>query len=123
MYDRPALRAIALNADTAVLTAIDNDYGYTKRFQRPLEAQARQGDVLIPLSTPGRSANILEALRGAGRLGVHTVGLTGNNGGGVAELCELELRVPSNSAPRIQEMHLFLGHLLCQGIEATFFPI
>lgn len=122
LYDRPALRGVALNADTAILTAIGNDYGYEKSLSRPLEAQAREGDVLVALSTSGRSPNVLGALRAATDLGVHTIGLTGRDGGAMAELCGIELRVPAQSTPRIQEIHLLLGHLLCEGIEATMFP-
>jgi D-sedoheptulose 7-phosphate isomerase len=122
LYDRPALRGIALNADTAILTAIGNDYGYESSFSRPLEAQARQGDVLVALSTSGRSANVLAALRSAAELGVHTVGLTGRDGGQMGPLCDVELRVPSDSTPRIQELHLLLGHLICEGIESAMFP-
>lgn len=122
LYDRPALRGVALNADTAVLTAIGNDYGYEKSLSRPLEAQARQGDVLIALSTSGKSRNVLNALRAAAHLGVQTVGLTGRDGGAMAELCDIELRVPSDSTPRIQEAHLIIGHVLCQGIEAAIYP-
>lgn len=122
LYDRPGLRGMALNADTAVLTAIGNDYGYERSLARPLEAQARPGDVLVALSTSGRSTNVLAALRSAAVLGVHTIGLTGRDGGAMGTICGLELRVPSESTPRIQEMHLLLGHLLCEGIEAAMFP-
>jgi D-sedoheptulose 7-phosphate isomerase len=122
LYDRPPLRGVALNADTAILTAIGNDYGYEKSLSRPLEAQARKGDVLVALSTSGRSPNVLNALRAAADLGVQTIGLTGRDGGAMAELCGIELRVPSGSTPRIQEVHLLLGHLLCEGIEALMFP-
>jgi D-sedoheptulose 7-phosphate isomerase len=122
LYDRPGLRGIALNADTAVLTAIGNDYGYERSLARPLEAQARAGDVLVALSTSGRSLNVIAALRAAEVLGVHTIGLTGRDGGEMAQHCQLELRVPCQSTPRIQEMHLLVGHLLCEGIEALMFP-
>jgi D-sedoheptulose 7-phosphate isomerase len=122
LYDRSPLRGVALNADTAILTAIGNDYGYDCTLSRPLEAQARKGDVLIALSTSGRSGNVLAALRSAAMLGVYTVGLTGRDGGQMGSLCELELRVPSDSTPRIQEMHLLLGHVICEGIEAAMFP-
>jgi D-sedoheptulose 7-phosphate isomerase len=121
LYDRPGLRGIALNADTAVLTAIGNDYGYDRSLSRPFEAQARPGDVLVALSTSGRSPNVIAALRSAAVLGVHTIGLTGRDGGEMAEHCQIELRVPSQSTPRIQEVHLLLGHLLCEGIESRMF--
>jgi D-sedoheptulose 7-phosphate isomerase len=122
LYDRPGLRGVALNADTAVLTAIGNDYGYERSLARPLESQARPGDVLVALSTSGRSPNVLAALRTAAALGVSTIGLTGRDGGLMSELCNIELRVPSDSTPRIQEIHLLLGHLICEGIEAGMFP-
>jgi len=122
LYDRPALRGVALNADTAILTAIGNDYGYERSLSRPLEAQARKGDVLVALSTSGRSPNVLAALRSASSVGVSRIGLTGRDGGDMAQLCDIELRAPSDSTPRIQEIHLLLGHLLCEGIEAAMFP-
>jgi len=121
-YDRPAMRSVALNADTAILTAIGNDYGYDRSLARPLEALARPGDVLVALSTSGQSANILTALSSARSLGICTIGLTGRDGGKMPPLCDIELRVPSDSTPRIQEAHLIIGHLLCQGIEAAIYP-
>ncbi len=122
LYDRPGLRSIALNADTAILTAVGNDYGYEASLSRSLGSLGRAGDVLVGLSTSGRSPNVLSALRLAATMGIHTVGLTGRDGGDMGALCQIELRVPSESTPRIQEMHLLLGHLLCQGIEARMFP-
>lgn len=122
LYDRPALRSIALNADTAILTAVGNDYGYESSLSRSLAALGRPGDVLVALSTSGRSPNVLAALRSAADSGIHTVGLTGRDGGEMSALCEIELRVPSDSTPRIQEVQLLLGHLLCEGIEARMFP-
>ena len=121
-YDRPAMRSVALNADTAILTAIGNDYGYDRSLARPLEALGRPGDVLVALSTSGQSANILTALSSARSLGIRTIGLTGRDGGKMPPLCDIELRVPSDSTPRIQEAHLIIGHLLCQGIEAAIYP-
>ena len=121
-YDRPAIRSVALNADTAILTAIGNDYGYDRSLARPLEALGRPGDVLVALSTSGQSANILTALSSARSLGIRTIGLTGRDGGKMPPLCDIELRVPSDSTPRIQEAHLIIGHLLCQGIEAAIYP-
>jgi D-sedoheptulose 7-phosphate isomerase len=122
LYDRPGLRSVALNADTAILTAVGNDYGYEASLSRSLGSLGRAGDVLVGLSTSGRSPNVLSALRLAATMGIHTVGLTGRDGGDMAALCQIELRVPSDSTPRIQEMHLLLGHLLCEGIEARMFP-
>jgi D-sedoheptulose 7-phosphate isomerase len=122
LYDRPGLRSMALNADTAILTAVGNDYGYDSSLSRSLGSLGRSGDVLVGLSTSGRSPNVLSALRLAAKIGIHTVGLTGRDGGDMAALCQIELRVPSESTPRIQEIHLLLGHLLCEGIEARMFP-
>lgn len=122
LYDRPGLRSIALNADTAILTAVGNDYGYESSLSRSLAALGRPGDVLVALSTSGRSPNVLAALRSAADSGIHTIGLTGRDGGEMPALCEIELRVPSDSTPRIQEVQLLLGHLLCEGIEARMFP-
>jgi len=122
LYDRPALRSVALNADTAILTAVGNDYGYESSLSRSLAALGRPGDVLVALSISGRSPNVLAALRSAADSGIHTIGLTGRDGGEMPALCEIELRVPSDSTPRIQEVQLLLGHLLCEGIEARMFP-
>lgn len=122
LYDRPPLRSVALNADTAILTAVGNDYGYESSLSRSLAALGRPGDVLVALSTSGRSPNVLAALRSAADSGIHTIGLTGRDGGEMSALCEIELRVPSDSTPRIQEVQLLLGHLLCEGIEARMFP-
>lgn len=122
LYDRPGLRSVALNADTAILTAVGNDYGYESSLSRSLAALGRPGDVLVALSTSGRSPNVLAALRSAADSGIHTIGLTGRDGGEMSALCEIELRVPSDSTPRIQEVQLLLGHLLCEGIEARMFP-
>lgn len=122
LYDRPGLRSVALNADTAILTAVGNDYGYESSLSRSLAALGRPGDVLVALSTSGRSPNVLAALRSAADSGIHTIGLTGRDGGEMSALCEIELRVPSQSTPRIQEVQLLFGHLLCEGIEARMFP-
>lgn len=122
LYDRPGLPAVALTTDTSVLTAIGNDYGYERLFARQVEALARPGDVLFALSTSGRSPNILAALEAARGLGVVRVGLTRADGGAMGPLCDVLLRVPSTSTPRIQEGHEVLGHAICAMIEAGMFP-
>ena len=121
-YDRPGLPAFALTTDSSVLTAIGNDYGYEQLFARQVEAVGNQGDALIAISTSGRSPNILSALRAARRKGLVTVGLTGQGGGGMAELCDHCLRVPSELTPRIQEGHILIGHIICSLIEEQMFP-
>ena len=121
MFDRPALSAIALTTDTSILTAIGNDYGYERLFSRQLQAHGRLGDIFFAYSTSGKSANILEALREARRLGIFCVGFTGANRGLMCDLCDLILEVPSTLTPRIQEGHLVLGHLICELIEKEIF--
>ncbi len=121
-YDRPGLPAIALTTDTSILTAIGNDYGYERLFARQVEALGRPGDVLFAISTSGRSPNILAALKAARERQIVTVGFTGASGGTMRELCDLCLRVPSDSTPRIQEGHEVLGHAICAMVEAAIFP-
>ncbi|MCU0888145.1 MAG: SIS domain-containing protein [Rubritepida sp.] len=121
-YDRPGLPAIALTVDSSILTAIGNDYGYDRVFARQVEALGQAGDVLFALSTSGNSPNILAALEAARARGIATVGFTGQGGGKMAALCELCLRVPSDSTPRIQEGHEVLGHAICAMVEAAIFP-
>jgi D-sedoheptulose 7-phosphate isomerase len=120
-FDRAGMAAIALTTDTSVLTAIGNDYGFERLFARQLQALGRPGDVFVAYSTSGKSPNILLALREARALGLTTIGMTGNRGGPIEELCDLCLAVPSSSTPKIQEGHLMLGHILCGLVEASIF--
>ena len=121
-YDRPGLAAIALTTDGSILTGIGNDYGNTRIFARQVEALGRGGDMLLALSTSGRSPNVLEALRAARARGMGTIGFTGEAGEAMASLCDICIRVPSASTPRIQEGHAVLGHALCAAVEAALFP-
>ena len=118
--ERGALAGIALTTDTSALTAIGNDYGYEFVFSRQLEALGREGDLLIAISTSGNSGNVLKALELARKIGIKTIGLSGRTGGAMNELCELNLVVPSNDTPRIQEMHIMIGHIICQSIDDAF---
>jgi D-sedoheptulose 7-phosphate isomerase len=120
-FDRPGLAALALTTDTSILTAIANDYGYEQLFARQVQALGRRGDVLVVYSTSGRSPNILRALAVARAAGLVTVGLTGNRGGPMRDLCEHLLEVPSAETPRVQEGHLILGHILCGLVERSLF--
>ncbi len=120
-FDRPGLPAIALTTDTSILTAIGNDYGYEKLFSRQIQAHGRQGDVFMGYSTSGKSPNILRAFEEARARGVVCIGLTGNRGGPMRELCDLLLEVPSADTPKIQEGHLVLGHVICGLVEAKLF--
>lgn len=120
--ERPALRAEALTTNTSILTAIGNDYGYERIFVRQLEAKARAGDVLMGISTSGSSNNVLEALRYGKKTGLLTVMLTGESyPAELEELCGYVLNVPSRITPRIQEAHIFLGHLWAEFVEAKLF--
>ena len=120
-FDRPGLPAIALTTDTSILTAIGNDYGYEKLFARQVQALGRRGDVFIGYSTSGKSPNILRAFEEARANGMVCVGLTGNRGGPMRELCDFLLEVPAASTPKIQEGHLVLGHILCGLVENAIF--
>lgn len=121
MFDRPGLSAIALTTDTSILTAIGNDYGYEKLFARQVQAHGQKGDVFIGYSTSGKSPNILFALEEARSRGLVCIGLTGNRGGPMKELCDHILEVPSADTPKIQEGHLVLGHILCGIVESAIF--
>jgi len=121
MADRPALRCVALTTDTSVLTAVANDYSFEQVFERQVEALVREGDVLLLLSTSGSSANVLKAATRARKKGAKTIGLVGQSGGRLKELCDLSLSVPAETGPLIQEGHLVLLHILCGLIEQALF--
>ena len=120
-FDRPGLSAIALTTDTSILTAIGNDYGYEALFARQVQAHGNEGDVFIGYSTSGQSPNILRAFEEARSRGLVCIGLTGNRGGPMRELCDYLLEVPSGDTPKIQEGHLVLGHILCGLVENKIF--
>lgn len=120
-FDRPGLPAIALTTDTSILTAIGNDYGYEKLFARQVQAHGNKGDVFVGYSTSGKSPNIILAFEEARTRGLITVGLTGNRGGPMRQLCDHLLEVPSADTPKIQEGHLVLGHIICGLVESTLF--
>jgi len=121
--ERKGLPAIALTTDTSALTAISNDFGYDRVFDRQVEALANEGDLLIGISTSGNSANILSALALAKELGCATLGMSGKNGGKMNDTCDLNLVIPSNDTPRIQEIHILIGHILCQAVDDAFEPL
>lgn len=122
-FDRPGLPAIALTTDTSILTAIGNDYGYEKLFARQVQAHSQKGDVLIVYSTSGKSSNIIYALQEAKSKGVVCIGMSGNRGGPMQDLCEHYLAVPSTDTPKIQEGHAVLGHILCGLVEDAIFKV
>jgi|TARA_Y100000389_G_scaffold115772_2_gene112942 D-sedoheptulose 7-phosphate isomerase len=120
-YDRPALNAIALTTDTSALTAIGNDYGYIYSFSRQIEAIASKGDILIAISTSGRSKNIIEAVKSAKNKNVITIGLLGEDGRDIGKISDYQINIPSNETPKIQEGHIATGHIICALIEDEFF--
>ena len=123
--ERPALAAIALTVDTSALTAISNDYHYDETFARQIDALAKTGDVLLAISTSGFSPNVVRAIEQAHEQGMIVVALTGRDGGQVAKILtsnDIEVRVPSESTARIQEIHLLTIHCLCDQIDAVLFP-
>lgn len=121
-YDRPGLPAFALTTDTSVLTAIGNDYGYEKLFARQVQAVGKAGDVLIGITTSGRSPNIIAALEMGRAQGLVTVGMTGNLGERITKVVDHCIEIPSGSTPKFQEGHIITGHILCGLIEAAMFP-
>ena len=118
--ERKGLAAIALTTDTSTLTSIGNDYGYERVFDRQVEALANKGDVVIGISTGGSSANVISALKLANSLGCKTIGLSGRDGGEMNTLCDINLVVPAEDTPRIQEMHIVIGHTICHLIDQEF---
>jgi D-sedoheptulose 7-phosphate isomerase len=120
--DRSALPGISLTTDTAILTALGNDYGYERVFSRQIEALGQPGDTAIGISTSGNSPSVLEALDVARAKNLFTVGLTGETGGKMNDRVEVLFRVPSRQTPRIQETHILLGHILCDLIDRELFP-
>jgi D-sedoheptulose 7-phosphate isomerase len=116
--DRPPIPALALTTDTSVLTACGNDLGFEYIFARQVEAIARDVDIVFGISTSGRSRNVLLGVEAARRIGASAVGLTGADGGSLAELCDATFVVPSRTVARIQEIHILIGHSLCAALEA-----
>jgi D-sedoheptulose 7-phosphate isomerase len=117
--DRMALAAVALTTDTSALTAIANDYGFEQVFARQVEGLGRRGDVLLALSTSGKSPNILAALRTARERGLVTIGFTGAKGAALGALCDHLLVAPSDDTAIIQQIHLAVAHGICDEIEQT----
>ena len=119
-FDRSPLSAICLGTNSSNLSAISNDYGYEKVFERELVSLARQGDVFIPISTSGNSKNIICAINQAQKLNLKIFGLTGENDGEMAKICDT-INVPSKSTEKIQECHIMIGHIICYLIEKEIF--
>ena len=120
-FDRLGIPSIALTTDTSILTAIGNDYGYDRLFARQVQAQGVKGDIFIGISTSGNSTNIIEALKVCKEKEIISIGLTGQSGGKMADLCDYCIKVPSNCTPRIQESHIVIGHIICAIVEEEIF--
>ena len=118
--ERKGLPAIALTTDTSALTSIGNDYGYDRVFDRQVEALANKGDMAIGISTGGSSGNVISALKLAKEMGCRTIGFSGRDGGEMNTLCDVNLVVPAQDTPRIQEMHIVIGHTICHLIDEEF---
>jgi D-sedoheptulose 7-phosphate isomerase len=117
--ERCALPSIALTTDTSVLTAVGNDYGYERVFQRQVEALCTKGDVLVGISTSGSSKNVCAALHTARQIGAFTVAFTGQSGGEMTGIADVSLRIASKDTARIQEGHILCGHMLCDWVERS----
>lgn len=120
-FDRPGLAAIALTTDSSILTSIGNDYGYDHLFARQIQANGSKGDVFLAISTSGNSSNIIHALEECKRQQIIAVGFTGMKTCEMSELCDFCIQIPSLETPRIQEIHILIGHILCAIIEKELF--
>ena len=119
--ERPPLAAIALTTDTSIITSIGNDYHFDQIFSKQINALGKKDDIAIGISTSGNSKNVIRAIHAAGKIGMFTIGLTGR-GGELAECVDLVFAVKSDITARIQEVHITLGHILCDLVERTLFP-
>jgi D-sedoheptulose 7-phosphate isomerase len=119
--DRDPLPAEALHVNTSYMTAVANDYSYNEVYSRIVKGSGKAGDVLIGLSTSGNSANIIAAFEQARKMGIKTVGFTGDGGGKMKAFSDFLVAVPSSDTPRIQESHITLGHIVCQLVEESLF--
>lgn len=119
--ERPPLYAEALHVNSSYMTAVANDFGYNETYSRMLEACGREGDILIAISTSGNSPNVVQAVIKANNIGLTTIGLTGENGGKMNDICNIIIKVPSSKTAKIQEGHILIGHIICQLIEENMF--
>jgi D-sedoheptulose 7-phosphate isomerase len=120
-FDRDPLFAEALHVNTSYITAVANDYSYDEVFSRLVKAKGRAGDILIGISTSGNSKNVIKAMEVANQIGMITIGMTGETGGKMKDICKYLINVPSNDTPRIQEAHIMIGHIICEIVEKELF--
>jgi D-sedoheptulose 7-phosphate isomerase len=121
LLDREPLFAEALHVNSSFVTAVANDYSYEEVYARMVKAAGRKDDVLVGISTSGNSPNIVKAIEQAKKIGMKTIGMTGETGGKLAALCDICIKVPSKNTARIQETHILVGHILCEEIEEKIF--
>lgn len=121
-YDRPPLNAEALHVNTSYLTAVANDYSYNEIYSRMVKGTGNEGDVLWGISTSGNSENVIRAMQVAKEKGMKTIGFTGEGGGKMKPLSDYLIAIPSKDTPRIQEVHILIGHIICELVEAEIFP-
>ena len=121
MIERPPLAAMALSTDTSVITSIGNDYDFSEIFSKQIRALGQEGDVAWGISTSGNSPNVVKAVETANKLKLVTIGLTGKDGGAIAGMVDYWLNVSSNSTPRIQEVHITVGHVICEMVDFKLF--
>lgn len=120
-FDRPPLDAEALHVNGSFVTAVANDYSFDVVYERMIEAQGKPGDVFVGISTSGNSANVVSAIRKAREIGMITIAFTGEDGGEMADHADYVVAVPSKDTPRIQEVHILIGHIICQIVEQELF--
>ncbi len=121
VIERPPLPAIALTTDTSIITSIGNDYDFAEIFSKQIRAIGRKGDIAWGMSTSGTSVNVVKGLEAAKKIGMVTIGLTGRDGGDVAKIVDHALNVSSTSTPRIQEVHITVGHVICEMVDFKLF--
>lgn len=119
--DRRPLPAEACHINPSFITAVSNDYNFERSFERYIEAFASKGDILFGLSTSGNSVNVIRAFQKAQELGIKTVAFTGKSGGKLSNFSDIIVKVPSDDVARIQEMHLLIGHIICETVEKELF--
>jgi D-sedoheptulose 7-phosphate isomerase len=119
--DRPPIQAEACHVNSSFMTAVSNDFGFDKAYARYIAAVGKRGDVLVAISTSGNSENVLQALCQAREIGLYCIVLTGSTGGRMAEMADILLNMPSEDTPRIQELHILVGHIICEMVEWELF--
>ncbi len=121
ILERTPLPAIALTTDTSIITSIANDYSFEHVFSKQIKAIGRSGDVMLAISTSGNSENVIQAVNTAKDMGIYTAALTGGDGGRLAKIVDIPIIVASNSVPRVQEVHIMAGHMICQLVDYILF--